>query len=241
MKNSNVMKVFVTALSLVMVAGSTFFADASVTHAAKKTSAKAQSTNTTVPCDFTAEQNKNADIYAWIQVPGTKINYPILQSETDNYYLNRNVDLSKGYPGCIYTNKVHAKDFSSFFTVLYGHNMNNGSMFGTLHRFDDADFFNSHDTMYVYMPGKKLTYQIYATQRHNDLYLPDEYSASNPNSKQSFVDMSLASTGDSMCHVREGASVTTDDKIIVLATCCGKDANHRFLVFGKLTGEEDAK
>ena len=58
MKNNRVMKVFVTALSLMMVMGLTFFADASVTHAAKKNSAKAQSTNTTMPCDFNVEQSK---------------------------------------------------------------------------------------------------------------------------------------------------------------------------------------
>ena len=83
--------------------------------------------------DFGQLHEQNEDIYAWIVVPGTQVDYPLLQSETDNYYLDYNLDHSKGYPGCIYTNQCNRKDFSDYNTVLYGHNMKNGSMFGSIH------------------------------------------------------------------------------------------------------------
>ena len=75
--------------------------------------------------DFDELHEKNEDIYAWILVPGTMIDYPVLQSETDNYYLEYNLDHSSGYPGCIYTNQCNAKDFSDYNTILYGHNIKN--------------------------------------------------------------------------------------------------------------------
>ena len=69
--------------------------------------------------DFGQLHEQNEDIYAWIVVPGTQVDYPLLQSGTDNYYLDYNLDHSKGYPGCIYTNQCNRKDFSDYNTVLF--------------------------------------------------------------------------------------------------------------------------
>lgn len=111
--------------------------------------------------DFGQLHEQNEDIYAWIVVPGTQVDYPLLQSETDNYYLDYNLDHSKGYPGCIYTNQCNRKDFSDYNTVLYGHNMKNGSMFGSIHSFEDETFFDGHPYIYVYTENERLTYEIY--------------------------------------------------------------------------------
>lgn len=65
-----------------------------------------------IPIDFNAWQAYNPDVYAWIYVPGTSVNYPILQSATDNsYYLDYNIDGTKGYPGCVYSENINSKDF----------------------------------------------------------------------------------------------------------------------------------
>ena len=112
--------------------------------------------------DFDELRQQNEDIYAWVTVPGTQVDYPILQSATDNYYLNRNIDHSQGYPGCIYTNQCNAKEFSDYITVLYGHNMKNGTMFGSIHNFEDKACFNEYDKIYVYTEEMRLTYEIYA-------------------------------------------------------------------------------
>lgn len=71
----------------------------------------------------------NPDVYAWITVPGTEIEYPILQHPSDNsYYFMHNIDGSYGYPGCIYTENLNSKDFADNNTVIYGHDMKNDSM-----------------------------------------------------------------------------------------------------------------
>lgn len=92
--------------------------------------------------DFAAAQATNPDVYAWIWIPGTNIDYPILQSETedDAYYLNHTIEKKEGLPGTIYTEKYNGKEFSSPVTVVYGHNMKNGSMFADLHKFEDRAF-----------------------------------------------------------------------------------------------------
>ena len=91
------------------------------------------------------QANTNEDIYAWICIPDTAIDYPILQHPTDNtYYLNYNLDGSRGYPGCIYTEDYNARDFSDPVTVLYGHNMKNGTMFAGLHKYGDSEYMDSH-------------------------------------------------------------------------------------------------
>lgn len=78
--------------------------------------------------DFEQLKAQNPDIYAWISVPGTGIDYPVLQKSDakdpyDNYYLNHQVDLSEGFPGVIYSQPVNRRDFMDAVTVLYGHNL----------------------------------------------------------------------------------------------------------------------
>ena len=93
--------------------------------------------------DFEELQKINPDVYAWIQIPGTNINYPILQSvtEADDYYLNTTIDGKTGYPGSIYTEKYNSTSFTDPVTVIYGHNMKEGTMFADLHKYTDKTFF----------------------------------------------------------------------------------------------------
>ena len=87
------------------------------------------------PVDWDKLLATNADVYAWIRVPGTNIDYPILQASTgkdDDFYLHHDIKKNYSFAGCIYTRRANRKDLSDRLTVLYGHNMINGSMFGTL-------------------------------------------------------------------------------------------------------------
>lgn len=109
--------------------------------------------------DWDALHAVNPDIYAWITIPGTNIDYPVLQNATDDsYYLRYNMNGTRGYPGCIYTEKINRKDFTDFDTVVYGHNMRDDSMFATLHYFEDSAFFANCPYIYVYEENKVLVY-----------------------------------------------------------------------------------
>ena len=123
--------------------------------------------------DWDAIREENADIYAWIYIPGTQVDYPVLQHPTeDDYYLDRNLDGSSGYPGCIYTQTINGKEFRDPNTVLYGHNMGNGTMFGSLHDYADNTFLEEHPYVYIYTPdGEVFVYEIFAASTFTDDHL----------------------------------------------------------------------
>ena len=184
--------------------------------------------------DFGQLHEQNQDIYAWIVVPGTQVDYPLLQSETDNYYLDYNLDHSKGYPGCIYTNQCNRKDFSDYNTVLYGHNMKNGSMFGSIHSFEDETFFDGHPYIYVYTENERLTYEIYEAAKFTDVYIPSEDVISSKDDRDQFLADVREKVSDNKLHVREDMEIGEDDRLITLSTCVSGERNHRYLVIGVL-------
>ena len=121
-----------------------------------------QESHVEIPINFEELQAKNPDIYAWIQIDGTNINYPLVQSATDNeYYLNHTIEGQEGYPGSIYTENGNTKEFTEFNTVIYGHDMKDGSMFQNLHNYTDMTYMQQHPNVIIYTPDQKLTYQIF--------------------------------------------------------------------------------
>ena len=180
--------------------------------------------------DFGQLHEQNQDIYAWIVVPGTQVDYPLLQSETDNYYLDYNLDHSKGYPGCIYTNQCNRKDFSDYNTVLYGHNMKNLSMFGSLKKYKTEDFYKYHQFFTIYTSECAYRYQIFA---YYDVPETDEvYTVgfAPDDTFQKFIDKMKQKSYDDT-----GVNVTKDDHIMTLSTC--STTGKRFVVHAVRIGE----
>lgn len=184
--------------------------------------------------DFDALMEINADIYAWIYVPGTNINYPILQSGDDkeeDYYLEHNLDGTQGKPACIYTQKRNSKDFTDPNTVIYGHNMRDGSMFRTLHEYEDAAFFAEHSFFYIYTPDEKITYQIFAAYRYSNTNILEEYDDFwNEEDFGDYLEMIL-NQDNSICNLNRDVEVSSEDTIVTLSTCIGDD-DYRYLVQG---------
>lgn len=191
-----------------------------------------------IPVKFEELQAVNTDIYAWITVPGTVIDYPILQHASDNtYYLMHNIDGSYGYPGCVYTENMNSKDFTDNNTVIYGHNMKNGSMFAQLHKFEDPDFFNENREVLIYLPDEVLHYTIFAAHVYDDRHLLYSFDFTDPEVYQKYLD-SIFSTRDMSANIDKDVTVTADDQIITLVTCIGSQPNNRLLVQAVLTDRE---
>lgn len=189
--------------------------------------------------DFAALQEENPDIYAWIYVPGTKVDYPVLQHpEDDSYYLNHNLDGSSGYPGCIYSEKVNNKEFSDPQTVLYGHNMKDGTGFGSLHNFEDKAVFDEYPYIYIYMRDKTLVYRIFGAYEYNAIHLIYNFDLSNPEIFQNYLDQ-IFTIRDMKANIRQETTLTSDNHILTLSTCVTGEKNKRFLVQGVLLNEED--
>lgn len=186
------------------------------------------------PIDFDALQADNDDMCAWITVPNTNVDYPIFQSsaDDDDFYLNHGADKSYNINGSLYIQRVNSFDFSDPNTVIYGHNMRNGSMFRTLHNFRDKEFFDNNEYFYIYTPGHILTYRIFAAYRYDNRLILSAYDFSDRSVFESYLQECLNPTS-MIRNVRDGVTLTADDRIVTLSTCIS-DARYRYLVQGVL-------
>lgn len=188
--------------------------------------------------DWDALHKKCGDIYAWICVPGTTVDYPVLQHPTNNtYYLNHNMDGSKGYPGCIYTENYNSKDFSDLHTVLYGHNLKNKTMFSSLHNFEKQKMVQEPHYIYVYTESGEFMYEIFAVYEFPAVHLLANYDLGNENVYEQYIKsiLSMDSANARVANIRHDIEVTKEDKIITLSTCTSDhDPSLRFLVVGVL-------
>lgn len=189
--------------------------------------------------DFTVLLEENPDIYAWVYIPEIGIDYPVLQHPTDDaYYLEHNLDGSAGLPGTIYTESVNSKDFTDPNTVLYGHNMKNGTMFGALHDLEDGQVFEETQYIYIYTPEQTYVYQIFAAYEYNAIHLIYNFDLTNKEIFQNYLDQ-IFEIRDMNMHIRDGVEVNADHHIITLSTCVSGQKNKRFLVQGVLLNDPE--
>jgi len=187
------------------------------------------------PPDAYFEAKKiNSDVYAWIEIPDTNVNYPILQGgPNDEYYLEHTIDGKKGYPGTIYTEKVNSKDFTYYNTLIYGHNMKDGTMFKHLHKFEDQKFFDEHEYINIYTETGKYVYRIYAAVTYDNRHIMWAFNfKENIEDRTAFI-QSL-DTGESANSFRKGMTIGENSKLITLATCIGGRPDHRWIVVAEL-------
>ena len=182
-----------------------------------------------IPINFEELWQINPEIYAWIEIPGTSINYPIVQSASDDlYYLDHTIEGIAGYPGSIYTERINAKDFSDFNTLIYGHDMLDGSMFAGLHEFADENYLREHETMVIYTTEHKYTYRIFKALTYDDRHIMGSYDFSDFIQRETY----LESIGNS------DSEVTTDSRLVTMSTCIADQPSNRFLVEAVLINEE---
>lgn len=187
--------------------------------------------------DWDLMKETNQDIYAWIYIPGTNVDYPVVQHPDDNsYYLDHNLDGSGGYPGCIFTENYNTKDFKDKNTVIYGHDMNDRTMFDTLHDYEDEAFFQENRYAYIYLPEEVLVYDIFAAYEASVEHILSSHNFINDVRYQEYLDgvFQMRSMG---AHFREGVEVGVQNHIITLSTCIDLKPDNRYLVQGVLVNE----
>ncbi len=190
--------------------------------------------------DFDALRQENEDIYAWIAIPGTAIDYPILQDPDEaDYYLNHNLDGSSGYPGCIYTQYYNKQDWSDPNTVLYGHNMKDGSMFAALHHYKDPEFFEQNPYIYIYSKDKIRVYKIFAAYEYSDAHLLLTFDLESKEGYEDYLNIIFENTGIND-NFDQSIKLDADSRIISLETCIGNKPTKRYLVQAVLCAEGEA-
>lgn len=191
------------------------------------------------PINFEELQKINEDIYAWIKIPNTQIDYPIVQNEVDDYYLRRSIYDKYLTAGSIFTNKSNSKDFTDPVTVIYGHNMRNETMFRMLHKFEDKEFFDSNEFFYIYTPGHKFTYRVVSALKYDNRRITAAYDFSDLEQIESFQ-YSIMNPKYDLFNSRD-VNLTTEDKIVTLSTCVNNKPKNRYLVNGVLVKDELTK
>lgn len=193
------------------------------------------------PIDFKSLQEKNDEIYAWIKVDDTNVDHPIVQSATDDeFYLKHKAeDKSWSASGAVYTELANSKNFKDPVTVIYGHNGYGDTMFTTLHRFEDEDFFNNHPYFTIYTTNRKLTYQIVSAFKYDDRHILNSFRFSDISVLEDFQKM-IQNPDSVSKNIRTqlDTEITKDSKIVILSTCITNQKSNRLLICGVLTKDE---
>lgn len=193
------------------------------------------------PIDFPSLKAEHPDIYAWVTIPDTGVNHPIVQSTTDdNYYLYHDLDGNYTIYGSVFTQSMNATDFSDPVTIVYGHHTDNGTMFSDLRNFTDKDYFDAHEEMYIYTPGHILTYRIISAYEYDNRHIMNSFDFSDPQVRQDYF-ASVLSPTSMRVNVREGATLSVDDKIVQLSTCVEGNSASRYIVTGVLVGDQETR
>lgn len=179
----------------------------------------------------------NEDVYAWIYVPGTNVDDPVVQHPTDDtYYLNYNLDGSMGYPGGIYTEgSCNSRDFTDPMTVIYGHNMKNGTGFGSLHNFEEKSVFDQYRYIFIYLPDDIMVYEIFAAYEGSSNHIIYGHSWDDESWVQYLTDTLYLDGGKD--NSLDAYEFTADDHVLTLSTCIRNAPNERYLVQGVLLDE----
>lgn len=192
------------------------------------------------PVNFAELRKDNQDIYGWIKVADTQVDYPIMKYDGDDqsFYLTHEPDGTPSIYGSIYFERKNNPEFTDRVTIIYGHCMNNGSMFGDLHKFEDPDFFKEHEFIEICIPGHILKYQVVSALQYDDRHILNSFDFSNDQVFKDFID-SMLNPATFVQNVREGAEFTIDDKMVILSTCVNTDENARYLVVLKAVEDQE--
>ena len=195
-----------------------------------------------LPIDFDGLMEVNPEIYAWIRVPNTNIDYPILQHEDEDqsYYLTRDIYGENNQAGSIYTEYYNNKHFQDPNTIIYGHNMKNGSMFHNVRYFAEREYFDEHEDLYIYMPGKILKYQIINCYVYDDRHLLGSFDLSDEEIHKEYLE-DIMRPRSMYTMIRENVELSTEDKLVTLSTCVANQPNNRRLLQAVLVEEIEAE
>lgn len=180
--------------------------------------------------DFAALRAQSTDYVAYIYSPDTKINYPVAYTDNNFYYIDHIPGEIENANGTIFIDCRNASDFSDKNTCIYGHNMNDGSMFANLRNYREADYYPEHPVIYLSTPDFNYRLDLFA----GCIVEPTSYAyAREFDSDEQFlahVDMLKENST-----FESDVEVTAEDRIVTLSTCTYEIDDGRYVVVGKLT------
>lgn len=182
--------------------------------------------------DFEALHEVNPEIVGWLYIPGTTVDYPVTQTDNDSYYLSHGPDLEENRAGSLFFETACSPDLYDINTIIYGHRMNNGSMFGSMSDFEDPSYFNDHRIAYVYtQDGARHEYEFFTILHSSDSMDAPAYRLGYDDPAdfvancESMMDASIVPVDD--------VTISANDKILTLSTCIRGDGDSRLVLQAK--------
>ncbi len=179
--------------------------------------------------DFDALKNINEDIVGWIYCEGTTINYPVLQAEDNDYYLHKSYDRSHLFNGSIFVEARNQRDFQDYNTIIYGHNMRDGSMFAELEEWQSQSFYEEHRYCWLFTPKQDyivVFFSGYVTESTSDSY----QVISEPGYELDEYLQKAVSQSD----FSAGIELDPTARYVLLSTCSYVFSNSRYVLHGML-------
>lgn len=183
-----------------------------------------ESAQTNSKIDFDSLEKENSDIVGWITIKGTRIDYPIVQTNDNDKYLHTLFNNEPGGAGCIFAD-YRREPFKTPFTIIYGHRMKDGSMFNNLKKYKDQSFAEKHQDIKIYTPEKDYKFNIvlFAILKASD----DVYQENFTNA----IDAYKMLKGQALYQYDD---VGENDRLVMLSTCTYEFNNARYVLIGKL-------
>ena len=181
--------------------------------------------------DLNALQEVNEDVMGWILIPGTSVSYPLMDGDDNLFYLEHTWDKNSNSVGSIFLEENCSSDLDDFNTIIYGHNMKDKSMFGSLKLYKDEEFWKSAPYVYIVTEDGVLRYDVFATfeasVEGHVFWLDIKEDAT----KHKFIDASMDNS-----EIYTGVTPSVSDRILTLSTCTGSGYENRRVVQAVLVG-----
>lgn len=182
--------------------------------------------------DLEALQAVNPDVAGWIAIPGTEISYPLIRPRDNETYLTHSWDMTATSAGAIFLDYRAAWDPRGFNTIVYGHNMRNGTMFGSLRSYRREGYWEQCPTVCLVDGGGVHYYDIFAAWEPRVTDVPFQTDVSTEEGRRTLIDTALERSV-----IRTGVIPTVEDEILTLSTCAGVGHATRWVVQAALRTE----
>lgn len=179
--------------------------------------------------DFAALQAECADVVAWIYAPDSKLNYPVVQSADNDYYLRRLMNGAYNIGGTIFMDYRNQADFSDWNTIIYGHKMKNGSMFGSLPYYREQSYYDAHPEIYIFTPEQNFRLELlggYVTPADAQTYT----FPINAQERDALAELARSKS----TFAADAVELGPEDKLVTLSTCVYDYEDARYVLVGVL-------
>lgn len=173
--------------------------------------------------DLEALRAENPDVVGWILIPGTEVNYPLMQGEDNEYYLEHTWKKEYSAAGSIFLECQNDPSLEGFHTLIYGHRMKNNSMFGSIKFYSDPSYLAEHPSVYIAFDGGVYRYDVFAAQEVGIREIV--YYLDFQGREQQFIDFCLENSV-----LDTGIVPSVEDRFITLSTCTGQGHDTRWTV-----------